>query len=52
MNTGESKVNVVAAEPSSDRLTASGFSVLTEKGKTVWPGYPFTMFLISTETGM
>ena len=33
MNTGESKVNVVAAEPSSDRLTASGFSVLTEKGK-------------------
>ena len=44
MYTGESKVNVVAAEPSSDRLTASGFIVLTEKGKTVWPGYPLPCF--------
>ena len=49
--TGESNVNVVAVAPSSETLTSSGFLVTVENGNIVWPGYPFTMFLISTDTG-
>ena len=49
--TGDSKVNVVPTEPSSDMFTFSGFFVTIEKGNVVLPGYPFTTSLISTETG-
>ena len=50
--TGESKVNVVATDPSEEVLTAEGLCVTVENGNTVWPGYPLTIVLTSTETGI
>tara|TARA_Y100000356_G_scaffold15301_1_gene10909 strand:- start:412 stop:519 length:108 start_codon:yes stop_codon:yes gene_type:complete len=35
MYTGDSNVNVVAVEPSDDKLTELGFNVTTENGITV-----------------
>ena len=36
--TGDSNVNVVADEPSSEILTSAGFFVTIENGIVTWPG--------------
>ena len=49
---GESKVNVVTAVPVfASTLTSDGSKTFLPKGKSFLPGYPFTTFLTSTQTG-
>ena len=49
---GESKVNVVAEVPVfASTLTSDGSKTFLPNGKSFLPGYPFTTFLTSTQTG-
>ena len=52
MNTGLSKVNLVASEPSSEIVISLGFLVTILKGKILSAGLPPSVSMIATVTGM
>jgi len=52
MNTGDSKVNVVGVDASSEMNTSAGSLTTLDNGTITCVGVPFTTVLISRDTGI